>query len=235
MAVAIQASANDFAETIIMPGDPLRAKFIAEHYLSQAREVNSVRNMLGYTGEYKGKPLSVMAHGMGIPSISMYAYELIQDFGVKNLIRIGTCGAVRDDVSLMDVVIAMGASTDSKVNRDRFYGNDLAALADWHLLSSAVKTAERLQLPVKTGNVFTADLFYTTRPELFAVMEQYGILGVDMEVAGLYTVAAELGAKALAILTTSDHIKNGGKLTIDQRQNAMHNMIELALETALTL
>lgn len=164
MAVAIQASANDFAETIIMPGDPLRAKFIAEHYLSQAREVNSVRNMLGYTGEYKGKRISVMAHGMGIPSISMYAYELIQDFGVKNLIRIGTCGAVRDDVSLMDVVIAMGASTDSKVNRDRFYGNDTAALADWHLLASAVKTAERLQLPVKTGNVFTADLFYTTRP-----------------------------------------------------------------------
>ncbi|MBL4830734.1 MAG: purine-nucleoside phosphorylase [Aliivibrio sp.] len=235
MAVAIKANPNDFAETVIMPGDPLRAKYIAETYLTDAVEVNNVRNMLGYTGMYKGKRLSVMAHGMGIPSISMYAYELIKDFGVKNLIRIGSCGSVSDDIQLMDVVIAMGASTDSKANRERFKGHDFAAIADYHLLETAVNTARKQQLNVKVGNLFTCDLFYGPDPDIFQVLEKYGIIGVDMEVAGLYSVAAELGAKALGILTTTDHIKNGGMLTIEERELSLHQMIELALDTAIEL
>lgn len=235
MAVAIKANPNDFAETVIMPGDPLRAKYIAETYLTDAIEVNKVRNMLGYTGTYKGKRLSVMAHGMGIPSISMYAYELIKEFGVKNIIRIGSCGSVSDDIQLMDVVIAMGASTDSKANRERFKGHDLAAMADYHLLESAVNTARKQQLNVKVGNVFTCDLFYGPNPEIFDVLEKYQIVGVEMEVAGLYAVAAELGANALGILTTTDHIKNGGMLTIEERELSLHQMIELALDTAMVI
>lgn len=235
MAVAIKANPHDFAETVIMPGDPLRAKYIAETYLEDAVEVNKVRNMLGYTGMYKGKRLSVMAHGMGIPSISMYAYELIKDFGVKNLIRIGSCGSVSDDIQLMDVVIAMGASTDSKANRDRFKGHDFAAIADYHLLETAVKTARKQELNIKVGNLFTCDLFYGPDPDIYQVLEKYGIVGVDMEVAGLYSVAAELGAKALGILTTTDHIKNGGMLTIEERELSLHQMIELALDTAIEL
>ncbi|MGR5298039.1 purine-nucleoside phosphorylase [Vibrio mediterranei] len=235
MALAIKSNPGDFAETVIMPGDPLRAKYIAEKYLDNAIEVNNVRNMLGYTGTYKGKKLSVMAHGMGIPSISMYAYELINDFGVKNLIRIGSCGSVRDDIELMDVVIAMGASTDSKTNRDRFKGHDLAAISDYELLETAVNTARTKELNVKVGNLFTCDLFYGPDPEVFQTLEKYGIVGVDMEVAGLYAVAAELGAKALGILTTTDHIKNGGLLSIEEREVSLHQMIELALDTATQL
>ncbi|MGR5096786.1 purine-nucleoside phosphorylase [Vibrio maritimus] len=235
MALAIKSNPGDFAETVIMPGDPLRAKYIAEKYLDNAIEVNNVRNMLGYTGTYKGKKLSVMAHGMGIPSISMYAYELINDFGVKNLIRIGSCGSVRDDIELMDVVIAMGASTDSKTNRDRFKGHDLAAISDYELLETAVNTARTKELNVKVGNLFTCDLFYGSDPEVFQTLEKYGIVGVDMEVAGLYAVAAELGAKALGILTTTDHIKNGGLLSIEEREVSLHQMIELALDTATQL
>ncbi|KFA99322.1 purine-nucleoside phosphorylase [Vibrio mediterranei] len=235
MALAIKSNPGDFAETVIMPGDPLRAKYIAEKYLDNAVEVNNVRNMLGYTGTYKGKSLSVMAHGMGIPSISMYAYELIHEFGVKNLIRIGSCGSVRDDIELMDVVIAMGASTDSKTNRDRFKGHDLAAIADYELLETAVNTARTKELNVKVGNLFTCDLFYGPDPDVFQTLEKYGIVGVDMEVAGLYAVAAELGAKALGILTTTDHIKNGGLLSIEEREVSLHQMIELALDTATQL
>ncbi|GLO64142.1 purine nucleoside phosphorylase DeoD-type 2 [Vibrio sp. MACH09] len=235
MALAIRSNPGNFAETVIMPGDPLRAKYIAEKYLENAIEVNNVRNMLGYTGSYKGKRISVMAHGMGIPSISMYAYELINEFGVKNLIRIGSCGSVRDDIELMDIVVAMGASTDSKTNRDRFKGHDFAAIADYTLLETAVNKAREKELNIKVGNLFTCDLFYGPDRELFDVLEKYGIVGVDMEVAGLYAVAAELGAKALGILTTTDHIKNGGKLTIEQRELSLHQMIELALETAIEL
>ncbi len=235
MALAIRSNPGDFADTVIMPGDPLRAKYIAEKYLENAVEVNNVRNMLGYTGTYKGKRISVMAHGMGIPSISMYAYELINEFSVKNLIRIGSCGSVRDDIELMDIVVAMGASTDSKTNRDRFKGHDFAAIADYTLLETAINKAREKELNIKVGNLFTCDLFYGPDPELFDVLEKYGIVGVDMEVAGLYAVAAELGAKALGILTTTDHIKNGSKLTIEQRELSLHQMIELALETAIEL
>ena len=235
MALAIKSNPNDFAQTVIMPGDPLRAKFIAEKYLDDVVQVNNVRNMLGFTGTYKGQRISVMGHGMGIPSISMYAYELIKEFGVKNIIRIGSCGSVRDDIQLMDIVIAMAASTDSKTNRDRFKGHDFAAIADYHLLETAVNTARNQKLEVTVGNLFTCDLFYGPDPDVFEVLEKYGIVGVDMEVAGLYAVAAELGANALGILTTTDHIKNGGELTIEERELSLHKMIELALDTALNI
>ncbi|UKA08295.1 purine-nucleoside phosphorylase [Photobacterium damselae subsp. damselae] len=231
----INAEFGDFAETVLMPGDPLRAKFIAETYLEDAKEVCNVRNMLGYTGTYKGHKISVMGHGMGIPSCSIYVHELIKDFGVKNVIRIGSCGAVHDDVKLMDVIIGMGASTDSKVNRIRFNNHDFAAIADFHLLETAVNQARSQNVPVRVGNVFSADLFYSPEVDLFDKMEKLGILGVDMEAAGIYGVAAELGAKALTILTVSDHIKRGEKLSSEDRQKSFNDMMNVALETAVNL
>ncbi|HIF9121124.1 TPA: purine-nucleoside phosphorylase [Photobacterium damselae] len=231
----INAEFGDFAETVLMPGDPLRAKFIAETYLEDAKEVCNVRNMFGYTGTYKGHKISVMGHGMGIPSCSIYVHELIKNFGVKNVIRIGSCGAVHDDVKLMDVIIGMGASTDSKVNRIRFNNHDFAAIADFHLLETAVNQARSQNVPVRVGNVFSADLFYSPEVDLFDKMEKLGILGVDMEAAGIYGVAAELGAKALTILTVSDHIKRGEKLSSEDRQKSFNDMMNVALETAVNL
>ncbi len=231
----INAEFGDFAETVLMPGDPLRAKFIAETYLEDAKEVCNVRNMFGYTGTYKGHKISVMGHGMGIPSCSIYVHELIKDFGVKNVIRIGSCGAVHDDVQLMDVIIGMGASTDSKVTRIRFNNHDFAAIADFHLLETAVNQARSQNVPVRVGNVFSADLFYSPEVDLFDKMEKLGILGVDMEAAGIYGVAAELGAKALTILTVSDHIKRGEKLSSEDRQKSFNDMMNVALETAVNL
>ncbi|TKB43337.1 purine-nucleoside phosphorylase [Thalassotalea mangrovi] len=229
----IEAKPNDFAKTVLMPGDPLRAKFIAENFLDDAKCVTQVRNMLGYTGTYKGKPISVMGSGMGIPSISIYATELYKDYGVENIIRIGSCGAVRDDVKLRDVIIGMGACTDSKVNRSRLGQHDFAAIANYELLNNVVKAADRLGKPVHVGNVFTADLFYTPEPELFAKMEAMGILAVEMEAAGLYGVAAEYGKKALAVFTVSDHIKTGEQTTSEERQTTFKDMMEITLESIL--
>ncbi|EKO5124125.1 purine-nucleoside phosphorylase [Vibrio fluvialis] len=231
----INAQPGDFADTVLMPGDPLRAKFIAETYLEDVKQVCDVRNMFGYTGTYKGKKVSVMGHGMGIPSCSIYVHELIAEYGVKNIIRIGSCGAVREDVKLMDVVIGMGASTDSKVNRIRFSGHDFAAIADYDLLETAVNQARAHNVPVKVGNVFSADLFYTPEPEIFEKMKNLGILGVDMEAAGIYGVAADLGARALTILTVSDHILRGEKLSSEDRQKSFHDMMQVALETAINI
>ncbi|EKO3393570.1 purine-nucleoside phosphorylase [Vibrio fluvialis] len=231
----INAQPGDFADTVLMPGDPLRAKFIADTYLEDVKQVCDVRNMFGYTGTYKGKKVSVMGHGMGIPSCSIYVHELIAEYGVKNIIRIGSCGAVRDDVKLMDVVIGMGASTDSKVNRIRFSGHDFAAIADYDLLETAVNQARAHNVPVKVGNVFSADLFYTPEPEIFEKMKNLGILGVDMEAAGIYGVAADLGARALTILTVSDHILRGEKLSSEDRQKSFHDMMQVALETAINI
>ena len=182
----INAELDAFAETVLMPGDPLRAKYIAETYLEDAKEVTNVRNMLGYTGFYKGQRISVMGSGMGIASASIYYHELAAHYGVKNIIRIGSCGAVADDVKLGDVVIGMGACTDSKVNRIRFKNHDFAAIADYDLLEKTVETGREQGLNLRVGNLFSADLFYTPEPDVFDVMEKYGILGVEMEAAGLY-------------------------------------------------
>ena len=186
----IEAQAGDFAETVLMPGDPLRAKFIAENFLDDVKCVTKVRNMFGYTGTYKGKRISVMGSGMGVPSISIYATELYRDYGVEKIIRIGSCGAIRDDIKIRDIVIGMAASTDSNVNRQRISNVDFAACADFSLLKSVVDTAEKMGKAVHVGNIFTADLFYTPQPEIFATLEKYGVLAVEMEAAGLYGVAA---------------------------------------------
>lgn len=231
----ISAEVGDFAETVLLPGDPLRAEFIANTYLTDVIQVNAVRNMLGFTGFYKGKRLSVMGSGMGIPSCSLYATELITHFGVKNLIRVGSCGTVQDDIALGDIIVAMGASTDSQTNRMRFAGYDFAALADFTLLNRTVQTASVLNTSIRVGNVFSSDLFYTPQPEIFSTLKNMGILGIEMEAAGLYGVAAQYGAKALTILTVSDHITKQLHASVAERQTAFESMMVLALESALAL
>ncbi len=216
-----------------MPGDPLRAKYIADTYLENVRQVNDVRNMFGYTGTYKGREISVMGHGMGIPSVSIYAKELITDYGVKSIIRVGSCGAVRDDVNVRDVVIGMGACTDSKVNRMRFNDHDFAAIADFELTSHAVAAAKAQNVDVKVGNIFSADLFYNPQTDMAELMKRYGIVGVEMEAAGLYGVAAEFGARALTICTVSDHILKGDSLSSADRQTTFNDMMVIALDTVL--
>lgn len=229
----INADSGDFSDTLIMPGDPLRAKYIAEKFLHKANEICNVRGMLGYTGHYKGRKISVMGHGMGIPSCSIYAKELITDFGVKKIIRVGSCGAISDTVRLRDVIIGLGACTDSKVNRIRFKDNDFAAIADFDMARCAVDAAKSLGVKTRVGNIFSADLFYTPDVQMFDVMEKYGILGVEMEAAGIYGVAAEFNAKALTICTVSDHIRTHEQLTATERQHGFNDMIEIALESVI--
>ncbi len=231
----INAKPGDFAETLLMPGDPLRAKYIAETFLTDARRVADVRNMYGYTGTYKGKAISIMGSGMGVPSMSIYAKELITDYGVKNIIRVGTCGGVAADIKLRDVIIAMGASTDSGVNRLRLRGYDFAALADFGLMEKAVAAARAASIPVRVGNVFTSDLFYSPDSELMPTLEKMNILAVDMEAAGLYGVAAEYGAKALTVMTVSDHIIRGEATSAEERQTTFNDMIKLTLEATLSI
>jgi len=231
----ISAQVGDFADIVLMPGDPLRAQMIAETYLEDARQVTAVRNRFGYTGTYKGRRLSVMAHGMGIPSCSIYATELIKDYGVKTIIRVGSCGATTDRLALRDIVIAMGASTDSKVNRMRLMDHDFAAIADYGLLRTAVDTAERLGKKVHVGNVFSADLFYSVQPQLLETLAAMNVPAIEMELAGIYGVAAQYGARALGILTVSDIIPTGEATSSDERQTSFGEMIEIALETALAV
>lgn len=229
----INAADDAFAETVLMPGDPLRAKYIAENFLEDAVLVTDVRNMLGFTGTYKGKRISVMGSGMGIPSCSIYATELIREYGVKNIIRVGSCGAVSTDIKVRDVIIGMGASTDSKVNRSRFGGHDFSAIANYELLEKAVASAKQHGIKARVGNIFSADLFYTPEPEMFDTLEKYNILGVEMEAAGLYGVAAEEGANALCILTVSDHIRTGEKTSSDERQSSFNEMLIIALDSVV--
>lgn len=229
----INAEPGDFADVVLMPGDPLRAKYIAQYFLQDVRAVCDVRNMLGFTGTYKGRRVSVMGHGMGIPSCSIYVTELIKDFGVRKIIRVGSCGAVSDDIKVRDVVIGLGACTDSKVNRIRFKDHDFAAIADYSMVKAAEKAALARGIEVKIGNLFSAELFYTPDPAMFEVMEKYGIVGVEMEAAGLYGVAAEYGAKAMAICTVSDHIKTGEQTSSEERQTTFNEMIEIALDSVL--
>lgn len=231
----INAKPGDFAETLLMPGDPLRAQYIAETFLDDARRVADVRNMYGYTGTYKGKAISIMGSGMGVPSMSIYAKELITDYGVKNIIRVGTCGGVAADIKLRDVIIAMGASTDSGVNRLRLRGYDFAALADFGLMEKAVAAARAASIPLRVGNVFTSDLFYSPDSELMPALEKMNILAVDMEAAGLYGVAAEYGAKALTVMTVSDHIIRGEATSAEERQTTFNDMIKLTLEATLSI
>ncbi|MDA0705102.1 MAG: purine-nucleoside phosphorylase [Proteobacteria bacterium] len=229
----MNAAPGDFAETVLMPGDPLRAQYIADTYLGSARRVTDVRNMWGFTGTYKGQPVSVMAHGMGIPSVSIYCTELITEYAVKRVIRVGSCGTSHPDVKLRDIIIAMGASTDSNCNRMRFGGYDYAALASYNLVRKAVDAAEANKVRYHVGNIFSADLFYTPDPGMFETLAKYDVYGVEMEAAGIYPIAAEHGAEALAICTVSDDIVTGDHLTTDERQTTFDEMILVALQTAI--
>ena len=229
----INAEMGDFADVVLMPGDPIRAKYIAETFLDDVVQVCDVRNMFGYTGTYKGRKISVMGHGMGIPSCSIYMTELVKDFGVKKVIRVGSCGAVNEDIKVRDVVIGMGACTDSKVNRIRFKDHDFAAIADYEMVRNAELAAQARGIKVKVGNLFSAELFYTPDPSMFDLMDKYGIVGVEMEAAGMYGVAAEYGAKALAICTVSDHIKTGEQTTSDERATTFDEMMLIALDSVL--
>lgn len=231
----INAKQGDFAETVLMPGDPLRAKLIAETWLENAVQVTNVRNMFGYTGTYKGRRLSVMAHGMGIPSASIYSTELIQNYGVKNIFRIGSCGAATAAIKLGDLYIAMGASTDSNVNRSRFAGNDYAAIADYTLMKALVDTAAEQGKSVRVGNVFTSDLFYGVQPNQLETLVKMNVPVIEMEIAGVYSVAAQYGARCAAILTVSDVIPTGEAASAEERQTSFRAMIEIALDATLKL
>ncbi len=229
----IEAAPGDFATAVLMPGDPLRAEHIAGSHLEGARQVNGVRGMLGFTGEYRGRPVSVMGSGMGIPSVSIYAKELFTEYGVESIIRVGSCGAVGREAKLRDVLIGTGACTDSGVNRSRFGGYDFAAIADFELASNAVAAAAALGVPVRTGNLFSADLFYPPDDRVFELMERMGVHGVEMEAAGLYGCAAECGGRALAICTVSDQIRTGETTTSEERQGSFDDMVRVALESLL--
>lgn len=230
----MNAARGDFAETVLMPGDPRRAEYIAGSFLDDARRVTDIRNMWGFTGSYRGMPVSVMAHGMGIPSASIYCTELITAYGAKTLVRVGSCGTSHPGVELRDIVIAMGASTDSGVNRMRFGGCDLAALASFRLVAKAVQAAEDHKVRYHVGNVFSADLFYTPDTAMFDTMAKFDVLGVEMEAAGIYPIAAEHRVEALAICTVSDDIRSGNALTAEERQTTFDEMITVALETVYT-
>ena len=227
---SIAADESLIAKVVLMPGDPLRAKYVADHYLENPVCFNTVRNMLGYTGTYKGKKISVMGHGMGVPSVGIYSYELYQFFGVDTIIRIGSAGGIGDDVKVRDVVIAMGASTNSHFADQYRFPGQLCATADFGLLRTAVEEAERMGVRADVGQVFTADQFYNDNPEAGEMYRKFGILALEMEAAGLYWTAQRLGKKALAILTISDHIFTGEALNAQERQDSFHEMI--ALETA---
>jgi purine-nucleoside phosphorylase len=229
----MNAAPGEFADTVLMPGDPIRAQYIADTYLDDARRVTDVRNMWGFTGEYKGRAVSVMAHGMGIPSASIYATELITEYGVKRVIRVGSCGTSHPDVKLRDIVIAMGASTDSNCNRMRFGGYDLAALASFDLVQKAVAAAKQQNVRYHVGNIFSADLFYTPDPDMFETMAKYNIYGLEMEAAGIFPIAAENDAEALAICTVSDDLRTDDHLTSDERATTFNEMILVALETVV--
>jgi purine-nucleoside phosphorylase len=230
----ISARKGDFAPSILLPGDPLRARHIAENFLGDITPVNDVRNMLGYTGTYEGVPVSVMGTGMGIPSASIYATELITEYGVERLIRVGSCGGILPSIELRDVILAIGACTDSGVNRVRYGGYDFAATADYALLRAAADAAAERGIDVKVGNIHSADLFYNPDPEAFDRMESMGVLAVEMEAAGLYGVAAEKGGRALTIATVSDHVRTGASTTSEEREQTFNDMVVIALEAIRT-
>ncbi len=230
MSTHINAPEGAIAESVLLPGDPLRAKFIAETFLENPVCYNEVRGMYGFTGTYKGKKVSVQGTGMGQPSLSIYVNELFQFYGVQKAIRVGTCGAINKDLALRDVILAQGACSDSGLNTMRFNGLHFAPIADYGLLSTAYEKAKEIGLKTKVGLAVSSDMFYDPKSN-WKLWAEYGALGVEMEAAELYTLAAKFNRKALAILTVSDHILLGGETTAEERQTSFTNMIKLALET----
>ncbi|MGM9948644.1 MAG: purine-nucleoside phosphorylase [Lysinibacillus sp.] len=233
MSIHIAAKQGEIADIVLLPGDPLRAKFIAETFLEDVTCYNEVRNMFGYTGTYKGRRVSVQGTGMGVPSISIYATELMQEYGVQKLIRVGTCGAIQKDVKVRDVILAQTASTDSRMNQVIWGGGiDFAPTADFDLLYKAYNTGKEAGLNLKVGNIFTADMFYSDE-EQNEKLAKYGVLAVEMESAALYTLAAKYGRQALSVLTVSDHIITGEVTTSEERQTTFKDMMIVALEAAI--
>ncbi|MGM0481491.1 MAG: purine-nucleoside phosphorylase [Pseudomonadota bacterium] len=229
----IQAQVSDFAESCLLPGDPLRAQFIADHFLEQPRQINATRNMLGFTGTYRGKSVSVMGTGMGMPSCMLYAEELIREYQVKRLIRVGSCGSTDANIAVNDLVIAAAASTDSNANRNQFNGYDFAAAADFTLLEAAVNQARSQSHRFHVGNIFSTDSFYHPHRNLVPMLNRMHILAIEMEAAGLYAVASRYRAQALAILTVSDDLVTQQHLSAEQRERSFEQMITLALDTAI--
>ncbi|TZE83617.1 purine-nucleoside phosphorylase [Calorimonas adulescens] len=232
MSIHIGARENDIAKTVLLPGDPMRARYIAENFLENAICYNEVRGMYGFTGIYKGKRVSVQGTGMGIPSISIYVNELITQYGVKNLIRVGTCGSMQEGLNIRDIVLAMSSSTDSAINKLRFNGMDYAPTASFRLLKKAYDIACEKGLNVKVGNVLSSDTFYGDDPDAWRLWAKFGVLAVEMETAGLYTLAAKYGVDALTILTVSDSLVTGHATSSEEREKTFNDMIEIALEVA---
>ena len=227
-----EAQPGDFAKTVLMPGDPLRAKYIAETYLENPRQVTSVRNMFGYTGTYHGKEISVMGGGMGMPSVGIYSYELFHFYDVDQIIRIGSAGALQDHIKLMDVVIGMGACTDSNYAYQYGLPGTFAPIADYELMSRAIAAAKEQGTNVVVGNVLSSDIFYNQREDVNDLWRSMGVLAVEMEAAALYMNAAKAGKKALCMLTISDHIYTGEALSAEDRQVGFGKMMEIELELA---
>ena len=233
MSIHIGAEPGEIAETVLLPGDPFRAKYVAEKFLDNAACYNDVRGMYGFTGTYKGNRISVQGTGMGIPSISIYANELISEYYAKSLIRIGTCGSVQKHVGLKDVILAMTASTDSHVNKLQFQGMDFAPAATFSLLKKAFDHAVERGLNVTVGGILSTDRFYHENPDYWKLWAKYGILALEMESSALYTLGARHGVNVLSILTVSDNILTGEKASSEERETSLNQMIELALETAV--
>ncbi|WP_300584671.1 purine-nucleoside phosphorylase [Marivita sp.] len=232
MTVHIGAQKGEIAETVLMPGDPYRAKWAAETFLKDARLVNEVRGMLGFTGTWNGHPVTIQGSGMGMPSLSIYANELIRDYGAKTLIRIGSCGGMQPYVGIRDVIIAMTASTLSTPSRGIFKELNFAPCADWSLLRAAVAAAEAKGTKTHVGGIYSSDVFYDERPDLNEQMTRHGILGVEMEAAELYNLAARHSVRALAVLTVSDHLQTGEALPSEDRERSFGDMVEIALTAA---
>ncbi|MEN2768344.1 purine-nucleoside phosphorylase [Ornithinibacillus xuwenensis] len=234
MSVHIGAKNGEIADKILLPGDPLRAKYIAETFLEDVSQYNEVRGMYGFTGTYKGERVSVQGTGMGVPSISIYVNELIQSYDVQKLIRVGTCGAIQKDVKVRDVILAQGATTDSQVNRMVFKGIDYAPLADFDLLKAAYDVGVAKGMNLRVGNVFTSDTFYRENAaEINELLARYKVLAIEMETTALYTLAAKYDRQALSVLTVSDHIITGEETSAEERQTTFNEMMEIALEAAI--
>ena len=230
----INAAKGDIAETVLLPGDPLRAKWAAETFLDHPREVNNVRGMLGFTGTWNGNPVTIHGSGMGMPSLSIYANELISTYRAKTLIRIGSCGAMQEDVNIRDVIIAMTATSISTPSRGILREINYAPCANWDLLNNAVKAARAKATPTHVGGIYSSDVFYDERPDLNEQMIRHGILGVEMEAAELYTVAARHKARALAVLTVSDHLITHEALPPEDRERSFADMVDIALQAAFS-
>lgn len=234
MTIHIGAKPGEIAETVLMPGDPYRAKWAAETFLEGTKMVNEVRGMLGFTGIWNGHPVTIQGSGMGMPSLSIYVNELIRDYGAKTLIRIGSCGGMQEKVKVRDVIIAMSATSVSTPSSTIFKEVSFAPTADWSLLRAAVKAAENRGTPTHVGGIYSSDVFYDERPDLNEQMTRHGILGVEMEAAELYTLAARYGCRALAVLTVSDHLQTGEALPSEDRERSFGAMVEIALEAAFS-